>query len=63
MIDDQRNLIFKNACPRCVYVHQHAADDLRKVAELHCSCGAVMEIGGNEFAALADTARRRALSG
>ena len=45
-------LSFLLTCPQCGDVHLHPADELPEGAELHCGCGAVMEIDGDDFVAI-----------
>ena len=48
---------FLITCPQCDRVHRHPAADLPEGAELHCGCGTLMEIDGDDFVAIQKSIR------
>ena len=40
---------FLISCPRCEFVHRNQACDLHPGTEIHCLCGAILEVNDSGF--------------
>ena len=52
-VDSSGDLKLHIQCPRCQRVHSYPANSLAKGKEIHCTCGAILEIADEDLAELA----------